>query len=325
MRRTVLVDLGIVVVVLVLSTAVGAELDLFEMLYDFSRAHEDWEIDEIVPALVTLIATLGWFAFRRWREARVEIRRRDAVETALRKAEDDLQRALRLKEAGQIAGGVAHEFNNIMAVVLGNLELLDDKSGDAKASAAHLERARRAILRAKDLTDQLLSYSQRKPLKLEPVDPAAVVLAAMEKCASPHIDLVPHDIVPGRWQATSDDSELEFAVVRLIDNAIKASPSDGNVDIRVYAADVGPDAEADDLATGPYVCIDVRDYGAGMTSDVRDRAIEPFFSTRNVGDGPGLGLSMAYGYARQSDGTVRLDSTPGQGTTVRLYLPRVEG
>ena len=264
-------------------------------------------------------------------EARVAARTRDLAEanarlTAVIAERDTAERALlqaqRLEAIGQLTGGVAHDFNNLLAVVIGNLELLGARLTEG-ALRRHVDAALSAAWRGGRLTQQLLAFARQQRLDSTSVDVNALV-AGMEGLLGHTLGglvRVETMLAPDLWAASTDTTQLELVLLNLAINARDAM-QDGGV-LRIITANTGvTETLPAELEAGDYVVVTVADTGTGMTQEVRERAFEPFFTTKDVGKGSGLGLAQAYGVARQSGGTVRLDSRLGAGTTVELFLPR---
>jgi PAS domain S-box-containing protein len=248
--------------------------------------------------------------------------------TELRSTEDQLRQAQKMEAVGQLTGGVAHDFNNILSVILGNLDLASDALA-GHAVMPEIERAIAAAERGATLTRRLLAFSRRQPLNPTRLDVRALLLGMADMLRRMLGETVqvsitaPKDLQP----CVADAGQLENAMLNLAINARDAMPTGGNLTITAENRDLerGPEAKAMEIRPGRYVHIEVRDDGVGMTPDLLERAIEPFFTTKEVGEGSGLGLSMVYGFAKQSGGAVRIDSAPGQGTVVSLYLAGDEG
>ena len=236
----------------------------------------------------------------------------------------------RLEVLGQLTGGIAHDVNNLLTVILGNFEMLAlsaEERGGAGAEDVELAQAGlRAGANASQLMHRLLAFSRRQPLSPQALDVGSLLgaLAPLLRRSVGESLTVSIAVPDGVWPVVADPAELENALINLAINARDAAPGGGRLAIaaenvaidRVYAAGAGFDR------TGDFVMITIADDGGGMTREVMQRAFDPFFTTKPPGKGTGLGLSMVYGFARQSDGHVMLDSEPGQGTIVRLYLPR---
>ena len=259
------------------------------------------------------------------------------------RAEAALRQSQKMEAVGQLTGGIAHDFNNMLQAISGSLELMRRRveQGRAEQAASLVDAARRTVDRAAALTNRLLAFARRQALQPEPVEPDTLVKGMAElirRTAGPSItvELRPRD---GVWSVLCDPNQLENALLNLAINArdAMAQPAPGagtreagarpdggtltiaTADVHLSASDV---AGHDGAQPGDYVEIQVADTGAGMDEATRARAFEPFFTTKPIGQGTGLGLSQLYGFVQQSGGVVRLDSAPGQGTTVRVYLPR---
>ncbi|MCW8084242.1 PAS domain-containing protein [Sabulicella glaciei] len=241
--------------------------------------------------------------------------------TAQVQAEEGLRQAQKMQALGQLAGGIAHDFNNLLGAIVGSLDLVQRCSVVEPSARRLIEGAIGAAERGAKLTGQLLAFSRSQRLELRPVLVEEVIKRArdlLERSLGPHIRLAME--VEGRGLAVlSDPTQLELALLNLAINARDAMPDGG--ELRVLAS--GRDVTADnDLADGEYVELAVADTGTGMTPAVMERALEPFFTTKSVGQGTGLGLSQVYGIARQGGGTVRIESREGEGSVVRIFLPR---
>lgn len=243
--------------------------------------------------------------------------------------EERLRQAQRLEAVGQLTGGVAHDFNNLLTVILGNAELLAESLPGDGALKTLAETTRKAAERGADLTNRLLAFSRRQALDPKPVDIGKLMTgmdALLRRTLGEHVEI---EMVRGGglWRAFVDMPQLENAVLNLCINARDAMPEGGRLTIEM--ANVHLDQNYADwneeVTPGQYVLIAISDTGSGMSADVMARAFEPFFTTKDVGKGSGLGLSMVFGFAKQSNGHVKIYSEPGHGTTVRLYLPRARG
>jgi PAS domain S-box-containing protein len=241
-------------------------------------------------------------------------------------AEERLRRSQRLEALGQLTGGLAHDFNNLLTVIIGNLDLLQECVGTNPAAADHAARALKAATRGAALTKQLLAFARRQPLDAKVLDINERVAATMDllrRTLGEEIE-VTTALAPDLWPATADPSQLETALVNLAINARDAMPKGGRLAIETANKSIDPSyvAKSFDAAPGDYVMLAVSDTGHGMPPEIVSRAFEPFFTTKASGRGTGLGLSMVYGFVRQSQGHVQLYSEVGHGTSVRLYLPR---
>jgi signal transduction histidine kinase/CheY-like chemotaxis protein len=253
-----------------------------------------------------------------------ESRERQAAEEALRQAQ-------KMEAVGQLTGGIAHDFNNLLQGITGSLDLLKLRLQLGKLENVDklIAGAMNSAQRAAGLTHRLLAFSRRQPLDPKPVK-ANQLIAPMEELLRRtmgeqiRIELV---LAAGLWTTLCDPHQLESAILNLCINARDAMPAGGLLTIETSNAwlDEAYVAQHSDVQPGQYVCTSVTDTGEGMTRDVLSRAFEPFFTTKPIGQGTGLGLSMIYGFAKQSTGHVALYSEPGQGTTAKLYLPRHHG
>ncbi|CAH2602549.1 Histidine kinase [Rhodovastum atsumiense] len=287
---------------------------------ELARALE--EADRLNRALQQLNATL---------EARVAARTRllEAEMAWHREAGAEAARAGLLEAVGQLSGGVAHDFNNLLTVVLGGLDLVELglAGDDAEATQEGLEQARDSVGRAARLVRQLLAFSRRQLLDPRPVDLnrlVAALAAPLRRVLGEAIELRPV-LAEGLWLVELDAAQLEVVLLNLALNAREAMPAGGRLSIatrntRLDAAAAGPQARP-----GAYVELAIGDTGCGMPPEVLAHVFEPFFTTKEVGQGTGLGLSEVHGVIAQSGGHVRLLSTPGHGTEVRIYLPRLGG
>jgi PAS domain S-box-containing protein len=243
--------------------------------------------------------------------------------TEMRRVEAQLRQAQKMEAIGQLTGGVAHDFNNLLTAVIGNLELLQGRLTDPRA-LSYVDGAMRSALRGGQLTQQLLAYARRQNLSPRPVDVNAVIVGMGDLLQRSLGGLVQveADLAPDLWPATSDPTQLELVILNLAINSRDAMPTGGRLRIVTGNAHQAGDDRPDTLAPGDYVRIAVTDTGTGMPPDVMERALEPFFTTKDVGKGSGLGLAQVYGVATQFGGTVRLASELGAGTTVEVFLPR---
>ncbi len=240
--------------------------------------------------------------------------------------EEQLRQAQKMEAVGQLTGGVAHDFNNLLTAIVGNLELAQMKRRDRKALDRALDSAIRVAESGAKLTQQLLAFSRRQHLQQQSIDVNALLLRLRDMIATTIGGLIRIDIDSAEvWPILADPNQLELALLNLAINARDAMPGGGTLGIRTANLETHDSRRPADLAPGNYVRISVSDSGSGMGEDVRSKAFEPFFTTKEPGKGSGLGLSQVYGFARQSGGTVQLDSAVGRGTTVSLFLPRAIG
>lgn len=239
--------------------------------------------------------------------------------------EAQLRQTQKMEALGQLTGGVAHDFNNLLTVILGNGDIIVETVGDNRIAANAARLLLMAAERASALTDRLLAFARRQPLAPRPVDVGALVSETRELLARTLGERIEVRVATDAAgvQAMVDPGQLETALLNLALNARDAMPDGGVMTIETRSVTVGPDfAESHPgLEPGPYVLLSVTDTGHGMDRTVRSKAFEPFFTTKEPGRGSGLGLSMVYGFLRQSGGHAEIISAPGEGTTVQLYLP----
>ena len=264
------------------------------------------------------------------------LEQRVAAEIAQRMStEEALRQAQKMEAVGQLTGGIAHDFNNILHVVLGNLDALRRAAaaGLDRLSPADFERlvanAVRGAERAAMLTERLLAFGRRQPLNPRPIDVNRLVAGMSDLLRRTLGEKIGVETVLGGslWRTMADANQLENALLNLAVNARDAMPEGGKLTMETANADLDRAYAAAhrEVQPGHYVMLAVSDTGTGMDPEVRERAFEPFFTTKGVGQGTGLGLSQVFGFVKQSGGHVKLYSEPGEGTTVKLYLPRLLG
>ncbi|AWB22264.1 PAS domain S-box protein [Methylobacterium currus] len=250
-----------------------------------------------------------------------EIEERTRIEEALRQAQ-------KMEAVGQLTGGIAHDFNNLLTGIVGSLDLMQTRINEGRTQnlTRYAGLAMASAQRAAALTHRLLAFARRQPLEARAVDANRLVSAMDELLRRTLGERVQLEIVVagGLWLTLCDPNQLENAILNLAINARDAMPEGGRLTIETANAHLDDAYVASEIGVraGQYVCVCVSDTGAGMPPDVIARAFDPFFTTKPIGQGTGLGLSMIYGFAKQSDGHVRIYSEVGAGTTVKLYLPR---
>ncbi len=240
-----------------------------------------------------------------------------------RQLEQQLLHASKLEAIGRLTGGIAHDFNNMLAVVMGSIELLQRSLGDNKSAHRRADMAMEGARRCADLTNRLLTFSRRQSLQASVTDLRVLVPAVVElirRTLSERIE-IEVDIPEAVWPVFLDRSQFETALINLAVNARDAMPTGGRL---VIAARNRLDPGQEGAEAGDFVEISVADTGEGMPPEVLAHVFEPFFTTKESGKGTGLGLSMIYGFAQQSGGRITIESQPGEGTTVRLLLPRTQ-
>lgn len=259
--------------------------------------------------------TLRNFALEMERQVEERTREREAISAQLHEAQ-------KLETIGQLTGGVAHDFNNLLTPIVGILDLLQRRSDDERTLRL-LDGALQAAERARTLISRLLSFARRQNLEARPVDAGALVEGMVDlvrRSIGPTIELK-IDIAPGLPAAMVDPNQLELALLNLAVNARDAMPDGGRLWISVDQNELAADGGS--MQRGPYVVLRITDSGQGMDAETLARAVEPFYSTKGVGRGTGLGLSMVHGLAAQSGGGLILTSEPGAGTKAELWLPAV--
>ena len=250
-----------------------------------------------------------------------------ARDEALAQAESALRQSQKMEAVGQLTGGLAHDFNNLLTGIGGSLEMMQLRIEQGRVDAVdrYLVAARGAVKRAAALTHRLLAFSRQQTLDPKPTDVNRLIVGMEElvrRTVGPGVHLEVSGAI-GLWATFVDPNQLENALLNLCINARDAMPEGGRLTIATQNVTLdAAGGQMRDLAPGEYVALRVTDTGVGMPPDVVAKAFDPFFTTKPIGAGTGLGLSMAYGFARQSGGQVRIDSTVGKGTTMCLYLPR---
>jgi signal transduction histidine kinase len=265
-------------------------------------------------------------------DAFIARRQRDDAFVSLRHSQEQLAasqsalfQAQKMEAIGQLTGGVAHDFNNVLQIIGGNLQLLKLVGNLNEAGLARVDTALAGVERGAKLSSHLLAFARRQPLQAVVIDPGHLLRDMddmMRRVLGPRARVVT-EIEHRLGSTVVDPNQLNNVLLNLAINARDAMAGAGTLTIR--AANVGPDGRLPpSLAAGRYVLIEIADTGQGMPPEVLERAFEPFFTTKPTGQGTGLGLSMAYGFVKQSGGEIVLQSEVGKGTSVRIYLPRSE-
>jgi len=248
----------------------------------------------------------------------------------LMRAEEKLRQSQKMEAVGQLTGGLAHDFNNLLAGISGALELITLRADQGRWNDIdrYVVTAQGAVKRAAALTHRLLAFSRRQTLDPRPTDVNQLLEGLtdlIQRTVGPSI-VIQSVTSSGLWPALVDASQLENALLNLCINARDAMPDGGSITIETANRWMDPEAaRAHDLPEGDYLSLSVTDTGTGMSADIVAKAFEPFFTTKPIGQGTGLGLSMIYGFAKQSGGQVRIQSEVGVGTTLCIYLPRYHG
>lgn len=256
-----------------------------------------------------------------------DITERVRIEDKLRQSEDRLRQAEKLESLARLAGGTAHEFNNLLTMVLGYSELLQPAVAEREDAASHLARIRTAAKRAADLTRQLLAFGRRQMLMPQVLDMNTLVAdvgRVLSRVVGESIRVTVVAAPRPAW-VRADAAQIEQMIANLVVNSRDAMPYGGSITLSVTEVNFNEDQarQHPGLSPGPHVQLSVRDTGAGMTPEVQSRIFEPFFSTRQLGKGAGLGLATVYGIVSQSGGSISVASTLGVGTTFNVYLPRL--
>nr|WP_152739594.1 MULTISPECIES: ATP-binding protein [unclassified Pseudomonas] len=270
-----------------------------------------------------------------------ELRLKDTLETLeqqveertaqLRHNEEALRQSQKMEAVGQLTGGIAHDFNNMLTGIIGSLELLKRRlaRGRLEDLDSLIDLGVTSANRAAGLTHRLLAFSRRQSLDSKPVNMNELVTSMGELLNRSLNESIRLEMALGEnlWTAEADPNQLESALLNLVLNARDAMPDGGNLLVRTFnqALDLAFTEAQANLEPGDYVVLQVRDSGSGVPQSIINRVFDPFFTTKPIGQGTGLGLSMIYGFSKQSRGHVAIDSTVGQGTTVSLYLPRYQG
>jgi signal transduction histidine kinase len=235
-----------------------------------------------------------------------------------------LRQTQKMEAIGALTGGVAHDFNNLLGIVIANLDRLDRTLPEDSRAKRSLHSAMSGAERAAGLVQKMLAFARRQPLQPTLVEPNRLIgdLSELLRGALGGVGRQQTELAPDLWPVCVDANQLESVLLNLAVNARDAMPGGGTVAIRTRNVPAAEAATVPDLRAVDHVAIEVADTGCGMSEAVVERAFEPFFTTKAVGQGTGLGLSQVFGFAKQSEGHVALVSRVGEGTTVRIYLPR---
>jgi signal transduction histidine kinase/ActR/RegA family two-component response regulator len=315
----------------------------FRMTRDFNVFGQHWDLtfDYSADAVASLRSSSSWvwllagllttatlvlYLVReagRTREIEALVESRTAE---LQRTSEQLHQAQKMEAIGNLTGGMAHDFNNLLSVVIGNLDLLQDRVRNDREAMALSEAALQASVRGAELTRQLLAFARRQPLAPSAIDVNELVIGMtrlLERILEENIEVVLNtgeDI----WPVLIDPAQLSAAIANLATNARDAMPKGGRLTIETKNTHLDADYAAlnREVEPGDYVLLEVSDTGTGMSAETLSQVFEPFFTTKEVGRGTGLGLSMVFGFVKQSRGHIKIYSELGHGTIVRLYLPR---
>jgi signal transduction histidine kinase/CheY-like chemotaxis protein len=252
-----------------------------------------------------------------------DITERRQAEQQLMQAREQLLQSQKLDSMGQLTGGIAHDFNNLLTVIVSAAQMMERLARGNDQLLRLIGHTRSAVERGEKLTRQLLAYSRRQTLKPQLVDLAEALQEFNDgilQTVRTNIE-ISLDLAEGTWPVEADPNELQLALLNIALNARDAMPNGGRLTIRLRNEDFAP---AGQTVPGRYVAISLIDTGLGMSAETLARATEPFYTTKPPGSGTGLGLSQAYGFAKQSGGSLHIESSLGRGTTVTLYLPAAQ-
>jgi PAS domain S-box-containing protein len=292
----------------------GGLIGAVNMLVDITERKKAEE------ALQRLTETLEERVAQRTLRLEEEVAEREKAEAALRQSQ-------KMEAVGQLTGGVAHDFNNLLTVVTGNLDLLERLTGADGTARRHVEAAQRAALQGARLAQQLLAFARRQDLRPQIVhlgDAMAEYESLLRRALGESIEVAiacDSDL----WLARVDPAQFEHSILNLAFNARDAMPAGGRVSISLHNAELDGSNAPPGAAPGDYVLVSVADTGVGIAAEQLERVFEPFYTTKEVGRGTGLGLSQVYGFVKQSGGHVRIESAVGAGTSVMIYLPKAAG
>ncbi len=247
--------------------------------------------------------------------------------TDMKRAEEQLQQAQKMQAVGQLTGGIAHDFNNLLAVLMGNLELVRDRIEEDAQAVEMIDRGIAATERGAALTHRLLAFSRRQALQPSDIYMNAMVSEMTDMLRRTLSETVRVEIRAGDglWTCEADQPQLESAFLNLAINTRDAMPDGGTLTIETANRELDAEyaAQQSEVIPGSYILLSVRDVGEGIPAEALGHVFEPFFTAKPVGKGSGLGLSMVYGFVKQSGGHVEIESAVGAGTTINLYLPRM--
>jgi two-component system, cell cycle sensor histidine kinase and response regulator CckA len=299
------------------SRIIGRRLELDALRSDHTRFPIELSVSRIDSA--DGIFFIAWIR---------DLTERRQTEDALRHSEAQLRQAQKMEAVGRLAGGVAHDFNNVLTAIFGYADLVIDGMDPADPHRLDIEEIKRAANRAAGLTRQLLAFSRKQVMQPRRVNLNEIIVnleTLLLKLTGQEIELQ-IDPAPALWDVKADPSQIEQVLMNLVSNARDAMPDGGRLTIATANEHLAPDDAAAlvGIEPGRFVRLTVADSGTGIPEHVRAHIFEPFFTTKEQGKGTGLGLATVYGIVKQSGGWVYLDETPGSGASFRVYLPRVD-
>ncbi|MEH6495505.1 MAG: ATP-binding protein [Pseudomonas marincola] len=312
-----IVCFAVVLVVIYLSGV----FDLSEKWIEWSNDHEDWELDEVLIGVGISSFMFFWYSIRRLLDAQRESRQRHLTDLKL---QDELQNRKRMETVAQMTAGVAHDFNNILAIIMGNAEILAEQvEGKEKQFSAIISSSQKGA----ELTQHLLSFSRQQQLFSAPIQLTELLPELVNSFSEVYKNTLKIELQMDTplLVINADPMQLNNALQHLLNNIVDADTERGWVKItcRNFQTEQVGDEEPQ-TSMKDFVALSVEDRGCGMTEKVASKVFEPFFTTKEVGEGTGLGLSMVYGYLQQSGGFVELSSEIGNGTTVSMFFPRLK-
>ena len=310
--------------VVVLERPIGAVPLVSAVASALRGRRKQYEIRDSIAAQKRAADELDELVKERTRDLELALNQLRSEVAERERAEDQLRQAQKMEAVGQLTGGIAHDFNNMLTGVIGSLDIIRRRieSGRLDDLDRFMNAASSSAQRAAQLTQRLLAFSRRQSLDPRPIDVNLLVRSLEDLILRTIGENIVLRLVlaEGLEPAVADANQLESAILNLAINARDAMPNGGALTVMTRAAEVGRGDE-DDLAAGDFVVITITDTGSGMSSETVKKVFEPFFTTKPIGQGTGLGLSMVYGFAKQSGGQAKIASRIGEGTAVSLYLP----
>jgi signal transduction histidine kinase/ActR/RegA family two-component response regulator len=265
---------------------------------------------------------------QRTEELQLEITERKHAEKKKEKLEAQLRQAYKMEAIGTMAGGIAHDFNNILAIILGNADMAKDDIPESNPARYYIDQVLEASSRAKDLVKQILTFSRQSEQKLLPIKPCSVINESLKlfRSTTPTTVNIVQNICKDCCMIMADTTQLRQLLMNLFSNAVHAMDEKGTLEVTAAMVDLGVDdiAHQPGLNPGQHLKIKVRDTGTGMDKETQDRIFDPFYTTKEVDEGTGMGLSIVLGIVKSHKGFVQVDSEPGEGSIFTIYFPAVE-